>query len=87
MQHLISAVIGKHFIGIIGLYVETALMGRMFNRCEGPQVGFLDDLTGGVLQGKTVLDLPGNRIRTAFTLRGIMIIRAHGSYRGSRKAK
>lgn len=87
MQHLIAAVIGKQFIGVIGLYVETALMGRMFNRCEGPQVGFLNYLTGCVLQRKTVLDLPGNRIPAAASLHGARSIRVHGSYRGRSKTK
>ena len=87
MQHLIAAVIGMQFIGVIGFYAETALMGRMINRCEGPQVGFFNDLPGCVLQRKTVLDLPGNRIPAAFSLHGATSIRVHGSYRGRSKTK
>ena len=87
MKHLIAATIGEQFIGIIGLQFEALLAGRLFDRCKGPQLGLLNDLMGLVLERKTVLNSPGDRIPAGFCLWGSAIIRLHRSYRGRSKAK
>jgi hypothetical protein len=66
MKHLVTVFVGVQLKGVIGCQVLKALVGRLFDRGMGPELGLFNYPVGLVLQGVAILNIFSNGIAGRF---------------------